>query len=419
MKPIIKYTIWFFSLGIIFFLFNILSSLLPNAPIKKQLNQNIDYYNTWGDYGRPIMNDNAYTFDYFTDAIIMNIAASTNNHRPIYSALSCTYHEKFDIYDNSRWVYLKHVTSSEKYPEENIVAYPRYWFGASFFYRLFFLFADYASLRIFLYLVSSILLFTFLIRQYHRSNWSVALTFLLGLLFVNLMFMQYLIQFSSVLIISLSIAIAVQGRYNKTNKDIGILFFLSGALTVYFDLLTAPILSLGFPLLVWVQLYLSKNTNNTKQALYKIITFSFLWSIAYFGLFFYKWALVGIFTNIDILSDVKSQAMHRTGISSDVNKWQALTKNINAINLVILSSTILLSMIYSAFKFNISKAKHAYLYLLVGLIPFVWMLVINEHSASHYWYTYRILAISISSIFLTILSFRKQYNVPPSPHNNS
>lgn len=413
MNSIIKYLICISCLGIGFFLFNILSVLLPNKPIKQQINKDIEFYKVWGDYNRPIANKQYLSFDYFTDALIMNIAISTNNKKPVYSSLAGCYHDKFDVYDNSRWVYLQHISSSDTYPLESNSIYPRYWHGASFFYRFFFLFMDYASLRLLLHFVTSILLFVFLIRQYNLSNWQTAVSFLLGLLFVNLMFMQYLIQFSSVLIISLSISIAVQSYFKKAKKDIGILFLLSGALTVYFDLLTAPVLSLGFPLLVWLQLYLSKYPANTKKAFLNILLFGTLWAVSYCGIFFFKWILVSIFTDIDIITNVKGAVNLRVGINDNRNRISVLSKNINSINLLFLSISLIMAIVYSSIKLSLDKVKHALLYLLVGLIPMVWMLVVNEHSDSHFWFSYRILAVSIIALFLFIFSFRQYTTSTP------
>ncbi len=410
MKSIIKYTILFFSLGMVFFLFNIVSSLLPNTIIKKQLDINLGYYNTLGDYGKPILDKNAYTFDYFTDALILNVALSVDNNRPLEAAFTNAYHDKLDVDKNSRWVYVKRLANAKTVTDTDpyYSTYPRYWFGAAYLYRFFFLFIDYSSLRIVLYLVTSILLFVFLMRQYKLSHWSVALSFLIGLLLVNLMFMQYLIQFSSVLIISLAIAIAVQGRFIKTkHKDIGFLFLLSGALTVYFDLLTAPMLSLGFPLLVWLQLHLSQHPKDIRNTWKQIFLFSILWAVAYFGLFIFKWIIVALFTDIDIIDNVQSAALYRIGVGSTNSRSLAITMNFNTLDHVILSITMLLALIYSALDFSMAKVKHTFFYLFIALMPFIWMLVINEHSESHYWFAYRILAVSITAVLLMILSFKR------------
>ncbi len=410
MKAIVRYIVLFFALGIVFFLFNLLSAWVPNTNIKKQLDIDLEYYNTLGDYDRPILDKHAYTFDYFTDALILNVALSVDNHRPLEASLTNAFYDKLDVDKNTRWLYVKRLANAKNLTDTDPYyrIYARYWFGAAYLYRFLFLFIDYSSLRIVLYLVTSILLFVFLMRQYKLSHWSVALSFLMGLLLVNLMFMQYLIQFSSVLIISLAIAIAVQGRFIKTkHQDIGLLFLLSGALTAYLDLLTAPLLSLGFPLLVWLQLHLSQHPKDIKNTWKHIFLFSVLWAAAYFGLFIFKWIIVALFTDIDIVDHVQSAALYRIGVESTNSKSLAITQNFNNLDHVILSVTMLLTIVYSALDFSMAKVKHTLLYLFVALMPFIWMFVINEHSESHYWFAYRILAVSITAVLLMILNFRR------------
>ena len=48
------------------------------------------------------------------------------------------------------------------------------------------------------------------------------------------------------------------------------------------------------------------------------------------------------------------------------------------------------------------NCKKALAYLLVGVMPLVWYLLLSNHSYIHWWFTYRLLAITITCLMLML-----------------
>ena len=59
-------------------------------------------------------------------------------------------------------------------------------------------------------------------------------------------------------------------------------------------------------------------------------------------------------------------------------------------------------------RFRLPDWKQAGLYLLVAFAPYIWYLVLSNHSYVHFWFTYRLQAVSITAILLLVCSFRKR-----------
>ncbi|MGB4654019.1 MAG: hypothetical protein WBH98_01115 [Bacteroidales bacterium] len=402
-KTIVQYILLFLGLTTLFLLINILSSSMPSDNIKRNLSKNLDFYISLKDYGKPFADDHAQVFDYNSEALILNIACSVDNTKPFQSALLGSYYSEHN--DEPKFSYIKKSISGEGKIYENI-NYPRYWHGASFIYRFFLNFFDYASLRLFLFFVTSVLVFTTVILQYKRTNFQFALATMLGLILVNFVFMQYLIQYSSALIIALIASIIILSMKKPNNKQLGIFFFITGAVTVYIDLLTAPVITLGLPLLIYISIQQFENKFSLKKQLREIVLFSFLWAVAYASIWIVKWVLVDIFTDFNIITSVTNQVKYRSGFDRGANLFGGIVKNINNINLVLFLITICVFLLINVRPNCTKNIKKLIPYLLVCTYPFLWIFALNEHSYSHDWFVYRTLLITITGLLMAIATLR-------------
>ena len=94
------------------------------------------------------------------------------------------------------------------------------------------------------------------------------------------------LQYSFIFIVTLISMIAVLIVYKyKKQKFIPIIFFITGALATYFDLLTYPLVTLGMPIVLVALLESRRKTKLLDQILLSI-KLGVMWAIGYGLLFF-------------------------------------------------------------------------------------------------------------------------------------
>lgn len=282
--------------------------------------------------------------------------------------------------------------------EEPNLKYGRYWQGSSFAYRWLFAIASLSGVRWMNFLICSVVLFAFVGKLNEFLEKPSVYLILLGLIFVNyyMIFMSF--QFTPVFLIAMIGGIAMMKRV-KYQQSVGVLFLILGALTCYFDLLTTPILTLGIPLLIW--LALQSDVSQWMEKVKLIIFFSIIWFIGYVATWAFKWLLIYLFTDYSIVQEIQQQINLRSGVwkGSRFDAILANVKMLNSVPLFALFAGLILLMIAFFNKKGIQKAT---LFLVISLIPLLWMFVTANHVEIHSWFTYRSLWITLSALFLSI-----------------
>ena len=98
-----------------------------------------------------------------------------------------------------------------------------------------------------------------------------------------------------------------------------------------------------------------------------------------------------------------TNAYEETGISSD-NVLDVISYNMDAfrdpVTLMVFALAIagfVLFVVFGKKKFKLPE-KNLLPLLLLAVAPFVWYCVLSNHSAIHFWMTYRIIAITVMAI---------------------
>ena len=132
-----------------------------------------------------------------------------------------------------------------------------------------------------------------------------------------------------------------------------------------------------------------------------------------------KWIAGSILLRKNIIYDAITAIFNRTS-SEDYGRKEAILNNMSAMfqtpikyMFLFLVLVLLISLI-----FKMAKDKKMYLknihFLLIAIIPFVWYMVLANHSYVHYWFTYRELAIFIFAILVWLKNakkYQKHYNI--------
>ena len=191
-------------------------------------------------------------------------------------------------------------------------------------------------------------------------------------------------------------------------------FLMLGSLVCFADLLTFPVLALGYPLLCCQLLQLREGVDARRLWMYTI-GLSAAWAAGY-ALTWAGKGLVGtLLTDQNVMQEILSQSIWRmTGIL-DENRFDPMTPigavQINLATFFSRSNTLLLALMLLwqgvralRARAGVKRWLHALPVAAVALYPFVWYLVVQNHSNIHYWMTYRLLSITVFGLCAFLLA---------------
>lgn len=397
-KRWIRFVAVFFALIASFMLFATLSCWMPDRAIQKHVSQAALSFHEQGAYPNAVIDVVACRQDNFTDAIILNQIFCIDRSHPLKSAMSavrgCS-ESPFDVTGA--------LLKTTRYESDIVpLPYPRYWHGNTFLFRFLLSFMNYSNLQWLMFAVSTLLLVFFVICYYPRAGIWNTLGFVLSWLLVYGFVMQFSMQFFPVLALAL-IGSTLIIPHDDNPAYIAMLFFVIGCLTCYFDLLTTPLLTFGWPLAVWISLQRS-STISLKDSLLQITGWGALWGIGYGLTFASKWALGSWILKTNVLQDATDQVAHRMA-ASDFTRWDAIAQNFQMLPLPMLLTVLILLCILMVLRFRAQGGTKALLLILVALMPYAWYFLIANHSYLHAWFTYRLQAVSLAALFMAVLSF--------------
>lgn len=377
-------------------------------------------------------------FDNYTDALMINTAYSIDSDTPLYSAFIARKNYipniTTEIYEDSAG----ELRSSSKYKYHNEVGelsdvvngekaesfeYARYWHGYLIFLRPLLLMFNITQLRVILTILLIILSVILSVALCKKTNTIIAIIFLLSLWSVEYFYLGFSLQGIFVFLVAIISSIILIGRVNKIKK-LGLLFFITGMITNFFDFLTVPLVTLAMPLIIYfVLIKRTEESIEIKTKIFDIIKFSFLWGIGYGLTWFMKWLLVDlIFDKNMIITSIK-QVLYRSAGAKYFNTLKVISQNYNYIaiplilSILITYSVINLKIIISKniaynFKENIEIKKilnHLLPYIIIAIMPFAWYLILQNHSYYHAFFTYRNLFITVCCTNLCIAEIFEIY----------
>ena len=402
-KSIVRYAVVFCLLMAFCFLFAFSSLCLPNSRIKRSIEKSVAMGDIKTDYPRAIVNKEVCRMDQYSDALILNQAYCSSKQEALRSVMIVP-----SIGDaNNKTEWLQAAVEGVTEPIHN---YPRYWHGSTFVARWVMLFCGrYANLQLFLFYTSSIAIFALFYLLCKRKKAALAIC-----LFVSMLLLKsYLTQFSIHLCMTFAISIlaAIVSLFITSRKRLGLLFFITGSLTAYFDLMTTPLLTLGIPLLV--VLSDKKNDESSLGTIIKgIIIIALLWGLGYSFTWVFKWILATWLTGTNVLADALSISKYRINGDvgaeiagrSSITVWDSLSANLSKCPLGLILPMLVVLAITACFAFNKKGVKMAVAYAFVSLFPILYYIVIANQTYVHCWFTYRALIVTVAGVLMALAS---------------
>ena len=384
------------------------SYMIPNKRINWHVSESMAQLNTEGVYPRPFFNTASAQLDNFTDAWMLNLSISADNKHPLKSALENP-HRVLPEYDEGKIDKVQNLDMSINTNDYKIQSYSRYWHGYLGILRPLLVLFSYTEIR-FLNMCALFMLFIIVNSLINKKlGAKIMASFFISMMMVMFIIVPMSLQFSSmfyIMFISMIVLLLYHDKIEKNNLEI-YLFFIIGSITSFLDLLTVPLISLGIPLITYISLIKNKTiASNT----IKIIKNSIIWAIGYGITWASKWVIATIILKKNIISDAINQILSRTSGSSNTTVFTAksvITSNMDIMFTGFITKILLIILAIGIIAFIFSRKDLKEIIkivpiLLIGLFPFVWYIVLKNHSQIHCWFTYRNLSVSVYAILVFI-----------------
>lgn len=407
---------------------------IPTESIKHHIQQSQSIYEEEGLYPHVLaINKKSFELDNFTDVIMLRNSVYPKDNNSMWNAMLIP---KYSYDGNQIDILIKTINDT---PNPNIEMYARYWHGYLIFLKPLLYITNIQNIRILNSFMQIILTIFTIILLWKRLGKGYAISYLCMYGALNPLALCMSFQYSTMYyIMSISSIILLYGwSYWRDAYRYIYVFFISGIVTAYFDLLTYPMVSLGVPLIIFICLqYHDGIVYSIKKWSTWIITLVLIWGIGYSAMYIGKWIIAQLITGYDVIENAQKQLGHRMSHSGSDNL--SVNKQITLMSTILINIRALLGNYFmipvlitfivgisigiwnysSTIKNHLySKYRSSYLnYLLLlgltSLLPFMWYIAFQNHSYIHTFFTYRELAIFIFGIgCLITTALRREYKL--------
>ena len=395
LKPFAK---TFFILIAVFFVSMTLVYCIPTFWIQGNVEKSIELLEGEGEYPMYFFYRHSAIIDIHTDKLMYeSLIQNRDYYNPIQAAMS-------------------------------INQYPRYWHGYQLLLRPLTVVFQVQELRYLGMLTFHLLFFWSAWLMAKKTKPLYAMFYVLTVASGYVVFLPVCFQFLTTFLVLFVSLIVLLRRYDK-NKPLPavkwmLYFFVVGMVENFFDFLTYPILTLGIPLVLLLWLRVRDEQADFRSNFWFMFKASLTWFFGYALTWISKWLLSAAILGVRYFWRTMSVVQYRLEGSEEepLDRIGTIQKNLKAwLNVqdggVISWSKIALLILIVAVvliiwrKLKDWKTVGAYLPILfVAAYPYIWYLVMSNHSQIHYWYTYRaqLVALFAGLVFLaSILRERK------------
>lgn len=414
MKTLKQLSILYFILLASFTLLITAAFCIPTSAVRENVEESAVQIERDGLWYKPF---GFYLFqiDNMTDCQMLRINATADSSRPVWAAMMA---EQYDNATDTLHPYYE-VTSSTKAIARNgrratdrYTDYARYWHGYQLFLRpLLTLFSYHAILLINYFLLSLLIIFT-IYAAYRVLGKVYAATLAASLVLTNVFIVPLALQFSTcyyIALLAMLLFLAKPERATDTTFCINT-FFIVGAVTVYMDFLTTPLLTLGMPLVVICAISARRNAANQLQ---KIMRYSISWLAGYALLWISKWAIGSMLTGQNIFLSAMNNAKLRVGNTIVFGGKEmpmsdfldaVFGKLCSAVGVWSIAAAVAIAAILTIlYIYNHRRETRLCGWLLViAAMPAVWFAVMKNHSLQHIFFTWRDFVLTLWCLMLYI-----------------
>ncbi len=340
------------------------------------------------------------------------------------------YNDAHSTFEQAMMMYRKEIgegegwapgTSLEAYlenlPMDKEMAYARYWHGYLVVLKPLLLLTNVQTLRLMSAMAENLLLCGVVgicIRK-HKNGLGAALAVSLMFTYVFVLYFSLSLSVCYYLVMAAIMVQLLRREKWKSQETFGIFFLIVGMCTAYFDLLTYPLVTLGFPL--GIEIYCSED--DWKEQCKKMVRYILYWFVGYAGLWGLKWVITDVLLGAETIGDALMTVGERTNIVSGQTFWlgymDVVKKNLSYFFNIPFSLAVITFVIWQMTvvrKRTLKKGKkvclspklknHLFSCCFLAALPFVWYMAAQNHSAEHSVYTCKIISVSVFSLFVFV-----------------
>ena len=430
----------FAALTVVFVASVTLVFLLPRGPIKRHLAESIPQLEAEGTAYRPFFDIPSYQLDGFTDPLMLNVALG----RPGESALRAGLEDVFALPPNTSasqlsgsWATLPQLKAGLADQYSNAFPYARYWHGYLLLLRPALVVLTYPAIRfVNMFLFAAAALGTALLLA-RRFGGRLAFAFVLALLWVSALIIPMSLQFTSVFMLAMLASIVVLAFGDKSwfrRWDLEV-FLVIGMLTAFFDLFTAPLVTLGLPLLMLLLVLESVHEEyGMRSGVVETVKLGAVWSVGYAFSWASKWFIGSAVLGWSVLTNALSDFKFWTTTSAPIFQGSVASARAHSLgplganlamlvplfglgdNLaglqtetvvatVALAFAVVAVVLVLALRFHKPWARwtRQVPLLAVAALPYIWYALWHTPSTQHFWFNYRSQVITLFAILAFLL----------------
>jgi len=404
-----------------------LAALIPRERIRENMLKSAENYNGMQPFTLEDGDRLCGVADNLADTILLNITWNMSG-----SALDTKYYDGNDGVTDSgeNWG----LYSAVAYGTEPNTDYTRYWHGSAMFIRPLLLVTDSEGIKrtgaaAVLALVIAVCALLVRDKQYYA-----AAAFTAGLCCVQAWNIRLSLEYIPIFLVMGAACLLFVISEKKGDTWLTVLSVITGTAAAFFDFLTAETLSILLPLvLVFIIRQQDGRGKTFRENLVLSLKCGIGWGISYVMTFIAKWTLATIATGENKFTSAIRSAETRI---SGINGYEVMTHSQQAVSAplanlsamfggeqridvicifmgLIVSASLLGGLFYIFYAKTENRAFTAII-LILGLVPYLRFIVLNNHSYLHSFFTYRAQAASVTALLAAIwfnIDLRKyEYN---------
>lgn len=346
--------------------------------------------------------------DSYTDSLMVSTSAYEGNYSPIISAASsprkiakteCLYQDT-DKYKDER----NHIDTCL-----DTTTYERYWHGYQILLRPLLRFFTYQEILKILSVVYFVLLLSISVLMVKTSLTLYIVPLIISVITMNFSSLTQSLQYSTTTITTFIFLIIMLFYINKQKTSSGInnvfyryLFLIFGCTINFFDLLTFPIFGVGMLSVLYIVI---NKDNNYKEVLKNLLINVLLWCFGYATMWIMRWLSSSLILGKNVFDNALVAALFRVSTSYNGQEFTVFDTVVNNVNRVSLKNMLInifyiLLILLTNYKLIIKKFsfKGIVAFAVCFLMPFVWWIVLRNHTAIHSTMTFKGIAVSFFAI---------------------
>lgn len=382
------------------FLLMLAVSLLPIEPIDRNAANSVGTLERDGDYPQRKTVNGEQVLENYTDALMMMTAACPREQELVAYALAGG-RKMVKGEEEVRSYALYYYPPEDQELQVVTATYPRYWHGYLVALKPLLCLFNLRQIRKLFLMAQALLAGAIVCMMFVRRLGRYVLPLLLSLTLLSPLVIAQSLHYSCVYFVLLLACLFLLVFHRRMRrKEMYFVFFTAvGCATSFVDLLTTPLLTLCFPLILYICLNAPRRL---KAAARDVFFMCVCWAVGYVGMWAGKWVLATLLTDMNVIRDALSTVMFRTsqvdGRGEAISYMEILRRNWSRLEKSPIWGASLLVMLAGILAAGRQRRLKQLLprvcgFGLVMLLPFLWMRLAGNHSYIHPHFVSRILAI--------------------------